>query len=136
MAIGWISVLKTVPWGEVISNAPKVADGAKKLWGAVADKVTPPRPSASADQEDVAPELAPIVALQGRVASVEAATAELHEQMRASSALIKTLAEQNAELIKGIEIMRRRMRWWSIAMAIACIAVAVQTALVYGRWVQ
>ena len=29
MAIGWLTILKTVPWTEVISNAPKVADGAK-----------------------------------------------------------------------------------------------------------
>ena len=31
MAIAWLTVLKMVPWGEVINNAPKVADGAKKL---------------------------------------------------------------------------------------------------------
>jgi hypothetical protein len=35
MAIPWLSVIKLVPWGEVISNAPKVAEGAKKLWSAV-----------------------------------------------------------------------------------------------------
>jgi hypothetical protein len=28
MAIAWLAVLKSVPWSEVISNAPKVADGA------------------------------------------------------------------------------------------------------------
>ena len=38
MAIGWLSVLKSVPWEEVISNAPKVAEGAKKLWKSVSHK--------------------------------------------------------------------------------------------------
>ena len=31
MAIPWLTVLQAVPWGDVIRNAPKVADGAKKL---------------------------------------------------------------------------------------------------------
>lgn len=35
MAIGWLTVLQNVPWSEVIGNAPKVAEGAKKLWGAM-----------------------------------------------------------------------------------------------------
>lgn len=34
MAIGWLTILKSVPWAEVISNAPKVAEGARKLWNA------------------------------------------------------------------------------------------------------
>jgi hypothetical protein len=38
MAIGWLSVLQLVPWGEVISNAPKVAESAKKLWQVVGKK--------------------------------------------------------------------------------------------------
>jgi hypothetical protein len=32
MAIGWLAVLQLVPWSDVISNAPKIAEGAKKLW--------------------------------------------------------------------------------------------------------
>ena len=30
-----ITVLANIPWGQVIDNAPKVADGAARLWGAV-----------------------------------------------------------------------------------------------------
>ncbi|MDB5964602.1 MAG: hypothetical protein JWQ72_1102, partial [Polaromonas sp.] len=32
MAIGWLAVLQWVPWSDVIKNAPKVAEAAKKLW--------------------------------------------------------------------------------------------------------
>jgi hypothetical protein len=42
MAIGWLTVLKMVPWGEVIENAPKVAIGAKKLWDKVGRKPATP----------------------------------------------------------------------------------------------
>ena len=38
MAAGWVTVLQMVPWGEVIKNAPKVADGAVKLWNSVSKK--------------------------------------------------------------------------------------------------
>ena len=38
MAIGWLTILQSVPWTEVIKNAPKVAEGARKLWSAVAKK--------------------------------------------------------------------------------------------------
>ncbi len=41
MAIGWMTVLNLVPWGEVIKNAPAVADGAKKLWDSVGNKPAP-----------------------------------------------------------------------------------------------
>ena len=38
MPIPWLTVLQSVPWSDVISNAPKVAGGAKKLWDSVARK--------------------------------------------------------------------------------------------------
>ena len=33
MAIPWLTLIKVVPWTDVIANAPKVVEGAKKLWG-------------------------------------------------------------------------------------------------------
>ena len=38
MAIPWLTVLQSVPWSDVVRNAPKVAAGAKKLWDNVAHK--------------------------------------------------------------------------------------------------
>jgi hypothetical protein len=43
------------------------------------------------------------------VAAVIAATADLHQQMVESSALIKSLAEQNAQLIQRVEVNRKRV---------------------------
>jgi hypothetical protein len=116
MAIGWLSILlKTVPWGEVISNAPAVADGAKKLWTAVARK------SHAATTADVPSDSPPAaesgVPIDARLAAIEASAAELQQQMLASSDLIRTLAEQNAELVRRVEANRVRLLWLSVMVA-------------------
>lgn len=109
MAIGWLTILQNVPWSDVISNAPKVADGAKKLWNATTKK-TAAQKSPATDASSISPaEPQTNAVLQERLAALEATTAELHEQMRASSELITALAEQNAQLIKRLELNRRRV---------------------------
>lgn len=115
MAIPWLAVLKSVPWTDVIKNAPAVADGAKKLLGTLgkpAPTPTTPPGAASAD------------ALQARCAALESTVAELHEQMRTSSVLIKSLAEQNAALIKHVELNRRRQAWLA-GLLLLCASLAV-----------
>ena len=103
-------VLQSVPWTEVMKNAPKVADGAKKLWNAIAKK-NPPSPEelSSTEQPILLPEDQVVARLQRQVAALESATTDLHDQMLASSELIKALAEQNTQLIQGIEVNRIRM---------------------------
>jgi hypothetical protein len=112
MAIGWLTVLKMVPWGDVIENAPKVAQGAKKLWNTVGKK---PVPQATSDSPQVVPgqgtpvgQEAMLVALQAQVADLQMTTADLHQQMLQSSALIQSLAEQNTQLIGRVELNRKR----------------------------
>jgi hypothetical protein len=127
MAIGWMAVLQLVPWSDVISNAPKIAEGAKKLWSSVGKK--PPVPDAAHSQ-------APLVAdgqgpgmalLEQRLQAMELATSELHEQMLASADLIKTLAEQNTQLVKRIEVNRRRLL--TLAALTALVAIIAGTSL-------
>lgn len=122
MAIPWLAILKSVPWTDVINNAPKVADAAKKLWSSVSKK-------SSAEPQSVivsanTAETPPIATLQTRLVSMEAAIADLHNQMLASSELIKSLAEQNAQLIKRIEDNRVRMKWLTVAV-VALVIIAV-----------
>src|SRR5436189_4318256 len=115
MAMGWLTVLKMVPWQEVISNAPKIADGAKKLWGTVARK----RPTAAASGGGAMPSKASdtqaLASLQSRLDAAEAQLSELHNQMLESSELIKALAEQNTQLIKRVEANRIRVLWLATA---------------------
>lgn len=116
MAIPWLTVLKTVPWSEVISNAPKVAEGAKKLWKAVAGKPAP------AEAARAAPSATP---LEARLRALEAARAESDRQMLASSELIQALAEQNAQLIRRIEGNRVHVLWLTAAVVVLAGAVLV-----------
>jgi len=126
MALGWLTVLKTVPWGEVIGNAPKIADGARKLWSAVARKEAE-APAAGAGP---APASGPdaVAALEARLARAEADAAELRGQMVASSALIQALAEQNAQLVQRVEALRVRLAWLAGAAGVLGVAVAAAAA--------
>ncbi|MES2402428.1 MAG: hypothetical protein V4573_20730 [Pseudomonadota bacterium] len=123
MAPGWMAVLQLVPWSDVISNAPKIAEGAKKLWSKVGKKQP---------VEDVAPlavddRPSAMVALEKRLQAMETAASELHEQMLASADLIKTLAEQNTQLVKRIEVNRARLA--VLAAVTAVVAVIALTSL-------
>lgn len=122
MAIGWLAVLKSVPWSEVINNAPKVVDGAKTLWNAVAGKSSQPEVSDASTEPVVSLKSQSLAVLEARAITLEAAVSDLHGQMLASSELIKDLADQNAQLIQRIETNRLRLLWLSAATAVMAIA--------------
>jgi hypothetical protein len=124
MPIGWLTVLQTVPWGEVISNAPKVADGAKKLWNAVAKKPRPDSAPVAEALPALSEEARAIAALQAQLAAVEAAAADLHEQMLASSELIQALADQNSQLIQRVEAHRVKVVWLAAATGLLAFLTA------------
>lgn len=130
MAIGWLTVLKLVPWGDVIENAPKVAQGAKKLWGSVGKKSVPHEPSTFTPtppgQGALSGQDAAVAALQLQVAELQAVTADLHQQMVESSALIQSLAEQNTQLIQRVEVNRKRVLVLGVLMLVLAVVVAVQ----------
>jgi len=126
MAIPWLVVLQSVPWTDVIRNAPKVADGAKKLWSAVSRKKSTGEATPAATHDDhPSPEAHTPAMLLARIARMEAANAELHEQMLASSELIKTLAEQNTLLVERVEANRRRVAWLTALTVVLALLVAI-----------
>jgi len=130
MAIGWLTVLQSVPWSDVISNAPKVAEGAKKLWNMVGRQSAPPDSSEASTQPAGLSEAQTLSVLSDRTVALEAAVADLHDQMLASSELIKALAEQNAQLIQRIEANRVRVRWIGAAVVTLALAALVGLLLV------
>ena len=124
MAIGWLTVLSQVPWTEVINNAPKVADGAKKLWKSVSGKSSAASaPTGSTPEPASAEALSPVV-MEARIRELEAMVGELHAQMVASSELMKQLAEQNTQLVQRIEANRVRTLWLA-AVSVAGLVTAV-----------
>ena len=134
MAISWIAALKLIPWSDVISNAPMVADGAKKLWSTVAKKPLPPHPENAGSRSVVSTEAQAISALEARMVAMESALSELHTQMLASSELIQALAEQNSQLIVRVESNRARVQWLAlIGLVSAVCAIGSLVLLWVGR---
>ncbi|MFV0370928.1 MAG: hypothetical protein ACK5JI_04705 [Azonexus sp.] len=96
--MAWVSLLAKVPWGEVLKNAPAVAETARKFW----NKTRAPASTEAADLPLDADENAVLHALQQRVTSLQA-------EMRTAGEVIQSLAEQNAQLIARVEKSRRRL---------------------------
>ncbi len=124
MAIPWIVVLQNIPWREVISNAPRVADEAKKLW----TNLSRQRPQSSAKPE---PSIATSFSgesardlnlMQTKILSLEAQVADLHAQMLASTKLIDVLANQNNQLVNHIEKNRMRIKLLAIGFFVLIVA--------------
>ncbi|MGV8935146.1 MAG: hypothetical protein ACOH1I_11005 [Gallionellaceae bacterium] len=125
MPIPWLVVLQSVPWTDVIRNAPKVAEGAKKLWGTVKGKSSSDVNNADSTDQSSLVDPNSLEGLNLRVRTMEIAITELHEQMLASSELIKTLAEQNTQLVGHIEVNSRRLTWLSlITVILGIVALA------------
>lgn len=124
MAIPWMVVLQNIPWREVISNAPRVADEAKKLWTTLSRdrsydaKTQAPTAStfSGADARDLG-------AMHSKMLALEAQVLDLHAQMLESTKLINALASQNAELVKHIEKNRARIKWLFVVNMVMLIAV-------------
>jgi len=123
MPISWLTVLQAVPWSDVIRNAPKVAEGAKKLWSSVAGQPAQAPLDAGAparSRDDRSPE-----AFQARIDALDATVADLHSQLLASAELIRELAEQNTQMVRRVELNRVRAVRLSWALAVvALVAVA------------
>ena len=117
--VGWVTALKLVPWGDVIEATPQILNAAKKLMG----KTRAGAPSSSgALTEDgtAAPPLdAQLLALNQRVALLE-------QEQRDSAALIQSLAEQNAVVVRTVDVLRLRTQRLTVAVVVlgaACVAL-------------
>ncbi|AWI75395.1 hypothetical protein CEW83_09360 [Parazoarcus communis] len=125
MAIGWITLLKTVPWADVIATAPVVADGAKRLWKTVGRKTQSDTVATDESAEAVPADADAATKLQSRLLALENTSQDLHAQMLASSELINALAEQNTELVKRVEANRVRLLWLSVSTLVTTAAVVL-----------
>ena len=109
MAVGTIiSVLSNIPWGKVLETAPKVAEGASKLWSAVKDRTN--KDSIEDGIEASATNQIPTEAdvLNQRMLELEGNVRSLQDQMQAATELTKALAEQNTTLVQRVELNRKR----------------------------
>jgi TolA-binding protein len=128
MALNWLSVLQAVPWTDVISNAPKVAEGARKLWKSAGGRDAtaedaPGQTGSPVDTPTGAPDAA-VAQLQARARHLEQAVDDLRQQLQQSTELIKTLAEQNTQLVARVEMNRVRAQR-TLVLAAAALALSL-----------
>lgn len=106
MAIGWLSALKLVPWGEVIEAAPAVVGSAKKFFSRTQHPA--PAPLTPADAHDI-DSSDPLTRARAQIAQLEATVAQLAERQHASAELIESLAEQHQKVVQALEALRKRL---------------------------
>jgi hypothetical protein len=124
MAIGWLTVLQNVPWADMVSHAPKVASGARKLWDSVG-KNTPEAPRTAPQAPFSFPaEAQSLGALQWRIGELEAALAAAQGQMTTYGGLVKELAAQNTQLLAHLEVQRRRLFWLAGLLVVTALMAA------------
>ncbi|HVL46684.1 MAG TPA: hypothetical protein VM407_17885 [Acidovorax sp.] len=129
MAAGWVAALKLVPWGDVIEATPQILQAAKKLLGTTqkgnADA------AAGAPEGDAGGVPAMPVALQ--LQHLRDRVAQLEQEQQESAVLIQSLAEQNAQVVQAVEVLRRRQQRLTIAMGALAAACTGLLAWVLAR---
>lgn len=112
MAIGWLTALKVIPWGDVIEHAPKVLKGARTLLERQRHhEPTAPEPAAVSSVAVADP-----LALQARLQALERMLTGTQADLAQLTETVTELAEQNARLVETVERLRWRSRWLVAAL--------------------
>ena len=116
MAISWVAALKMVPWTDVIQAAPHVLKAAKGLIKKspeqeAADAMAS-APSSTGPQTSLTRNAGEL-ALQ-QVAQLEARVQQLEAAQRASAQVLEQMAEQQAQIVQTVGLLRTgatRLAW-------------------------
>lgn len=111
-----VTILKYIPWDQVVKNAPKALEAATELWDSVAKWKNKNAQQSVATQQSAMSETE---LLKAELDALRLSVGTLHEQMTGSATLIKELAEQNTRLIERVELNRKRMKMLAIATGVA-----------------
>jgi len=106
MALGWLTALKAVPWSDVVQAAPHIVQGARRLYTAAKSYVDPAVDVNAAQASSGEPVEKP----DARLVQIDAHIETLQAEQRATAELIRSLAEQNANIVAALDLMRKRMR--------------------------
>jgi hypothetical protein len=132
MAAGWVAVLQMVPWGEVIKNAPKVADGAVKLWNSVSKKKADDTAGSESTEVLATADINALERLEYRLQEAQDSINDLQAQVVQSAEVIKELASQNAQLVTQIESNRKAVTVLGVVLALSILAGVAQALVLFG----
>jgi hypothetical protein len=119
----WLTALKLVPWGDVIEATPQILQAAKKLMGKTRASSAEPLAGALADAG-----VSASTPLEAQVQGLAQRVALLEQEQRDSAALIESLAEQNAVVVRAVEALRKRSQRLAAAvgvLGVTCAALVV-----------
>lgn len=127
MAISWITALKLVPWGDVIEATPQVVKAAKGLLRKkdAAEAAGAAAPAAAGQL--ATPHNAGEQALQ-LIQSLEGRIRQLEQGQQQSAELIQQLAEQNAQVIRTVDLLRtgaQRLAWACGVLGVTVVGLVI-----------
>lgn len=118
MALPWLTLIKSVPWTEVIAHAPSVVTSAKKLWhGTRASGGAP----GVAHRDTTTPGSPAVSSTALRLAELESQVAELQASLAQTNTLLTDMAEQQARLVAQVEAHRRKLQRVGVLAGVACV---------------
>ncbi len=107
MALPWLSALKVIPWGDVISHAPSVLEKARDLMARKPADAAP-QPMATTNAHDELPSLGE---LKNRLLDASLQIEGLQQRQAELVQTVSELAEQNAALVSAVGSLRQTVRW-------------------------
>ena len=121
MALPWLMALKVIPWGDVIEHAPTVLKAARKLM----ERERAEPVSNTITGVDLSSESLPSLGeLKNRLISAQVQI-DGHAQTQAQlTETLAALAEQNAQLVSAVEVLRLRTRLLVWGMALLALTMA------------
>jgi hypothetical protein len=118
MGLNWIAAFKLIPWANVAAAAPDILKGAKGLWARTGKSAAARRREGEGAVADTG--------YDGSLASINRLVVrvdELETEQRSASDLINALAEQNAQLIAAVSVLRNRMRALFALFVLSVLAI-------------
>lgn len=123
MAIPWLkAAFKAIPWRDVVTAAPSIVDGTKRLWSRVARTETTSPANEQHIESSYLTQSDQLAAIENRLRALEERTTEIAREAVSSVELIESLAEQSAQLVEAVENLRHRTHklvWFTVVLGIA-----------------
>jgi hypothetical protein len=121
MALPWLMALKVIPWGDVIEHAPTVLKAARKLMERQrAEPVSNTIPGVDLSSES----LPSLGELKNRLISAQVQIDGQAQTLAQLTETLAALAEQNAQLVSAVEVLRLRTRLLVWGMALLALSMA------------
>ncbi len=128
MAIPWLSALKVIPWGDVISHAPGVLEKARDLMARKPADV-PHHSMATPNAHDEVPSVGE---LKNRLRDASLQIEGLQHRQAELTQTVSDLAEQNAALVSAVSGLRQTVRWMVGAIFLAFVGIGALALRAYS----